>query len=503
MRPVGRRLSAVALLVSLVGATSVAAAHGREPIVGAITFDPADPEHLLVRTTWALLESHDDGATFTWRCAAAVGYDRTTEDPPIAIVESGETFAGTFDGVTHGSCAWSLVDDPDAVGEYAIDLERDPSDPRALWLLMSPGAADNRLVRSLDEGVSWDTVGVPRAGEPTFLAERMALAPSDPSRIYVSGAVPATSTTPMRAAFFYRSSDGGRTFAEREMPLEGEERNAHVLGVDPTDPDRVFLRMTRRVTDEMPERLLLSEDGGETWTLAASLLEITGLAISDDGQHVWVGGWDGAFLRSDARGAPGTFVPVATAPDLRVRCLSWRAPRGSLPGELWVCVDDIVGNFALGRSTDLGATLEPVWGFEDASPDTGCPRCTPVGIVCPEYWGDVVFDLGLRVDAGVTLDAALPFSRDAGVPTECIDGAVVEMDAGVGPDAGVARAPASCACAVAPRATALGSAAALFGGPLAWITLLASSRARRRESCRGRLGGRSMGDSAARRAGAV
>lgn len=472
MRGAGRHGRALAMLGVVAGTVTsqlwpgAAAAHGRQPMLGAITFDPTTPSHIVVRTTWAFLESHDDGASFTSRCAAAIGYDRTTEDPPISIASTGEIFAGTFDGIVHGGpdgCGWSLVADAEAAGEYAIDLDADPSDPRTLWAALSPGATPNRLVRSTDDGASWDVVGTPSGLDPIFLAERLALAPSDPLRVYVSGAVPSVP----RHAYFYRSVDGGRTFVERELPLEGEERNVHVLGVDPTDADRVFVRMTRRVTDEVPERLLVSDDGGDTWMLAASLLEITGFAISDDGTHAWVGGWDGAFLRSDAAGAPGSFAPVSTAPDLRVRCLSWRSATASRPGELWVCVDDIAGPFALARSSDLGQTLDPVWGFEDATPDTGCSRCTPVGVVCPEYWGDVAFDLGLRFDGGPRADAATSFDRDVGLPLECIDGAVVEMDAGLAADAGAAVAPGSCACrtrSASPRAGALWALAIAVAG---------------------------------------
>lgn len=476
MSPVWRAwLGALAALAALLSGNAPARAHGREPMVGAIAFDPGDPDHVVVRATWAILESRDGGASFTWRCAAAVGYDRTTEDPPVAVAEGGEIFAGTFDGIAHGGpdgCAWALVGDEDGVGQYAIDLERAPGDPRTLYAMMSPGAVDNTLLRSTDAGATWEVMGLPRPGTPVFLAERIALAPSDPMRVYVSGAVPATATDPLRHAFFLRSEDGGRTFVEHELPLEGEERNAHVLGVDPLDPDRVFLRMSRRVTDTVPERLLVSDDGGDTWALAATLLEITGFAMSEDGAHAWVGGWDGAFLRSDARGAAGTFAPVSTAPDLRVRCLAWRPGDSGRSGELWVCVDDLVGSFALGRSSDLGQTLTPVWGFEDATEDTGCGRCTPVGVLCPEYWGDVVFDLGLRVDAG-GLDASAPLSRDAGLPRECIDGDVPDLDGGVGMDTGGGGPippAAGCACgAAAPAARGARLPGAAAVGMLLWV----------------------------------
>src|SRR5262249_39719209 len=120
---------------------------------------------------------------------------------------------------------------------------------------------------------------------------------------------------------------------------------------------------------------------------------------------------------------------------LRVRCLSYR------PGELWICTDDVMGPFALGRSTDLGVTVDPLWTFRDSVNDVGCPACSQVGEECPAYWPDAEFDL-----APPTAGDALPPDLDAG------DGPCGDVDAGVGPmDGGVAPTPASCACGVASR----------------------------------------------------
>lgn len=472
-----RRAIGFLLAVLLAAPAGAASAHGREPMVGSIVFDPTDRDHLVARATWTLLESHDGGESWFGRCANAVGYDRTTEDPAIVIVASGEMVAGTFDGVVvshDDACQWSLSSDPDATGTYTIDVDRDPRDPRGVWAVQSPGSDDNTLIHSTDEGLTWDVVSIPgpRAtpDAPVLLLERVVLSPSDPMRVYVSGAVPASAASPMRHAFFYRSEDGGESFVGHEIPLETEERNAHVLAVDPTNADRIFMRMTRRVTDLVPERLLLSEDGGDTWSTVASLLEITGFAISDDGLRAWVGGWDGAFLRSTDRGL--TFAPVPSMPDLRVRCLSWRAADGAAPEELWVCVDDIVGPYAIARSLDGGDTLEGLWTFADASPATGCGECTPVGATCPIFWPDVVFDLGLRYDGG-TEDAFVPFDHDAGLPLACIDGAVLDMDAGTS-DAGPPPPSGNCGChAVAPRSR---PGLALFVA----LALLLARRERRR-----------------------
>jgi hypothetical protein len=436
---IARRLIALAVIASALALSpATARAHGREPSVGDIAFDPLDPDHLLVRATWAFLGTRDRGETFTWTCARAVGYDRTIEDPPIVLTASGRTLAGTFDGIAisdAAGCEYGLVTDDSIANLLIIDLALDPFDPHVVWAATSPGDRENTIARSPDEGVTWEPLA---SFETGVLLERLVLSPSDPLRMYASGVALRTATTPRRA-YVFRSIDGGRSFDRTEIPLvdvdrtDYGERNVHVLGVDPTNPDIVFARVTRRPTDMMPERLLRSDDGGLTFEMVLEIPEITGLAISEDGAMVWVGGWYGGLLRSTDHGL--TFDPLDAA--LRVRCLAYR------PGELWVCTDDVMGDYALGRSTDLGETVVPIWAFVDATPDVGCGMCTQVGGICPAYWPDVQFDLGLST---ASMMDARPPDPDASLPVSCFDGGVESLDAGAG------SVPAgSCGCRVATR----------------------------------------------------
>lgn len=448
------------------GAASRGLAHGRAPSVGLVAFDPVDRDHFVLRGTWALLTTDDGGASFHWTCAVAVDFDRTTEDPAVALTQSGRLAVGTFDGLRlSDASACDYADGPDATrGAFAIDVQTDPSDPRGLYVVRSPGDAPNTILHSVDEGASFQALTVPHE---TVLLERVRIAPSDTSRIYASGAVPTTSTT-SRQAFVFRSIDGGATWASTEIALlrEGEgidERNVHVLAVDPTDADRVFVRVTRRTTDDTPERLLLSEDGGITFRSVLEIPEITGVAISPDGAHVWAGSYYGGLERSDDGGR--TFAMLDA--DLRVRCLAARSD-GASGTELFVCADPFLSPYAVARSVDLGATLEPLWSLTDAVNDVRCSACTAVGAVCPLYWPDVVYDL------------ALPDGSDGGVAPEPIDGGAAALcdEAGVPIDASldgghVAPTRAStCGCRASSRApgamslTALGLV--LLG---AWIRL--------------------------------
>jgi hypothetical protein len=268
------------------------------------------------------------------------------------------------------------------------------------------------------------------------LLERVVPSPSDPMRVYASGVSLATATEP-RHAYVWYSTDGGHSFTPTEIPLidvdrtDYGERNVHVDAVDPTNPDIVFAHTVRRTTDMMDERLFRSEDGGHTFTLVVSMPEITGVALDEGGTRVWAGSWYGGFFRSTDNGRNFDTLDAT----LRVRCLSYR------PGELWICTDDVMGPFALGRSTDLGVTIEPLWTFQDSVDDTGCPLCTQVGELCPAFWPDVEFDLGLS-----TSGDAMPVDPDAAA-LACMDTGVLPPDAFVAPPA-----QASCGCVIESRA---------------------------------------------------
>ena len=480
MRPHARRISAVAATLGALALPGLAHAHGREPSVGQVAFDATDREHFLLRGTWALMTTHDGGESFTWTCAVAADFDRLTEDPPALITESGRVVLGTFDGLRVSSpeaCDYADAAAP-AWGAFAIDVQRDPHDARTFYVAMSPGDRANTLLRSRDEGASFEVVHTFDFG---LLLERVRLSPSDPLRMYVTGAVPRMGMEP-RHVFFHRSTDGGQTFTAIEIPLLEGERNAHVLAIDPMNAERALVRMTRAVTDETPERLLLTEDGGDTFRTVLEIREIIALAFAHDGTRVWAGSWQGGLYRSEDAGE--TFTPID--PDLRMRCLAERESEGG-GSELFLCVDELTNDYAVGRSLDGGDTIEPVWAFADVVNDTGCSACTVVGAVCPAYWPDVLYDIATigGVDGGPApgpTDVGTVMCGEGGVP---FDARLGSVDAATTPEGPTT----TCAC----RASSATGAGARGGSPLLvtglpLLGLLARRRPHRRSGSRGQAG---------------
>src|SRR5262249_22094278 len=113
------------------------------------------------------------------------------------------------------------------------------------------------------------------------------------------------------------SSDGGQTFQVHAVSLGAMEIGVSVLAVDPSDPERAFVR-TAASDPTLPERLLRTDDGGATLVDVMTLRGPSNVATSEDGGTVWIGGQDGVF-RSTDHGK--TFTAVPTAGVTQVACL--------------------------------------------------------------------------------------------------------------------------------------------------------------------------------------
>src|SRR5258705_12286642 len=62
--------------VAAMAAAGPARANGRFPAANLVAFDPGDPSHLVVSTTFGLLESRDRGGGFFLICRSALGPPR-------------------------------------------------------------------------------------------------------------------------------------------------------------------------------------------------------------------------------------------------------------------------------------------------------------------------------------------------------------------------------------------------------------------------------------------
>jgi len=421
--------------------SSRASANGRFPAASQLVVDPSDPARLAVRTTFGLMQSTDRGASFRWICERALGYEGVY-DPAIAVPGDGSLLIALPDGLSRSSdrgCVWKRAGAPVA-GEYIIDLAIDPNDPKRVVAITalaegSPMGSQAKLFESLDSGATFTrTVLLPE----DFRPQTVDLAKGAPKRIYASGLSPFA-----RFAMVVRSDDAGATWTEATFDI-ADGRGAYIAGVDPTNPDRLYLRIDGESADD----LLFSPDGAGSINKILSGPQLLGFAIAPDGKGVAAGG---PGMGVHVAGPDHSFKKVA---DHGVQCLTW-----STEG-LYACGRDPLDPFAIGRSTDGTSAFSTLLRLADLEP-LRCDKGTTTEDLCPAFWPEVSRLIGKTggVDAGPDATPMIDAGTDAGA------------------DAATPSTPPSddegCGCAVPGRGAAPTALVAL--------ALLAASGLRRRK----------------------
>jgi hypothetical protein len=455
-----------------------ALANGRMPSAHQLVFSPGDPTFVVMETTFGLLISKDGGSTFDWVCEASIGYGtRAAIDPSVGLTP-GHILAGLPQGLAESvdqGCSWSL-----ALGDPVIDLVVRPDDPHTALALTSSlstvgDAGENlyttRVLATHDDGAHWTQQGA--SIDPRVQVETIEVARSDPNRIYIGGATsePDPEGGVQRAAVVLASTDGGTSYTASTIALSGlfeaSQGAAFVSGTDPTNADRVYVRIGDLVVD----RLVVSDDGAATFrTTYQGNGPLLGFALASDGSKVFVGGPRDGVLVARAGGSDASvelqFVMQSRA---TVSCLAWSA------GTLYACMGEPQNAFLqqLGESSDDGATFAPRFFFSCMSGPLSCPGGAVVS-TCSGGLDLVRASIGVCPDAGSVADAGPDDAGGVGdatvLPDTGTDAAGISGD-----DAGAGspqprRPTASCGC---NTGTAEGTAG------VALLVLAAGAMARR------------------------
>jgi hypothetical protein len=448
--------------LALVCSTRDAHANGRFPLAQAFQSVPGgDGSTVFLRTTFGILVSRDAGTTWQWICERALGYEGSW-DPPIAVTRDGRLWVGLERGLVSTLDGCTIETATELAGEQVKDLTVDPKG-ETLWVLTGApekaGAIWRRSPPSTDGGAGgsarWQRMGaLPENINPMTIE----VAPSKPSRIYVSGQPYGTVR-----GWLWRSDDGGKTItgAANELAHSGP---FFIAAVDPKDPNRVLLRHLHTTGSTV----LVTADGGKTFKEVLAMdSAMFGFAKSPDGLTYFAGSGlakDGIF-RSTDRGEH--FERVSNH---GVLCLYDSPAGGGALERLFVCENPTtLGGPAIALSRDRGATVATIATFGDVrgpvacGGDAGADPSDARGGLCAAAWPEA---------RAAVLPRAPRIASDGG------DGAAADA----GADASSPRGPRStCACEVVGGAEK----------PLdhAWLTtgllpLLLWGRARRRRGSR-------------------
>jgi hypothetical protein len=298
-----------------------------------------------------------------------------SEVAPMVIVPDGLVVGTYYGGILRigaDGCSVAAAPAPLA-GRRVLDLAAD-SAGSTLWALLAPNAERRgSVLSSADAGKTWE-----EAGEIDAFGSALRAAPSDPRRLYVTAQVESDGGEAIHQLLV--SDDAGGEFSPHEVTLLDGEVRAYVLSVHPTDPERVFLRTLAGNPSE-PERLLASEDGGESFSQVASA--VGPLVLAFDKETVWLGGRDGLW-RSDDDGRSFRNVPQAPT---HIACL---VPAN---GSLLACGHQDL-EFGVFEMAAEGEQFRAALRFNEVTEPVSCGDDAPVVALCRSNFADWLEEQG-------------------------------------------------------------------------------------------------------------
>jgi len=369
-----------------------ARANGRFPEAQLIESVPGDPSTLFLRATFGVLVSRDAGKSWRWICERALGYEGQW-DPPVAATRDGRLWVGLEDGLvsTRDGCELDVAAELD--GHTVKDLTIDPKG-ETLWAITgAPGKKSFVWRRS--PGKAFERL----AGMDDTNFMTIEVAPSSPSRVYVSGQPYST----IRGQIF-RSDDGGMTFTSEKNDLAAD--GPFFIGaVDPRDPKRLLVRHLHAKGSD----LLVTRDGGKKFENVLTMTSaMFGFAKTADGTTYWAGSGlpEHGIFRSTDRGEHfenvsknGVLCLHAAAPDALFACQNAFTP----------------GAPAIAVSYDRGKSMTPLARFADIEGPVACASPDARASLCSGTWPETKALLTPTLDGDASPDARRPRRRkDAG-----------------------------------------------------------------------------------------
>lgn len=157
---------------------------------------------------------------------------------------------------------------PAIMGGRIDDIAVAETSPRTIYL----GAAAGGLWKSTDSGMTWTPLF---DNEPDPSIGAVAVAPSNPSIVWVGTGEANNRQSASWGDGVYKSTDGGTTWSH--MGLDDTQAIGRVV-IDPTNPDVVYVAAVGHLWGSNAERgLFKTADGGKTWNKVLFINDDTGV----------------------------------------------------------------------------------------------------------------------------------------------------------------------------------------------------------------------------------
>ncbi len=406
--------------------SGVAHANGRFPRAQRLTEVASDPDTLVLSATYGILVTTDRGETWRHLCELGFAFSVDELDPLVEIAGDGAMVVQVSRSLNRAEAPF--CDFAPTLGgggsERVADFALDRQDPTRLVALRlgrgESGGVENRLMVSEDSGVSFEALGAPLPVEAITFGLTFDAAPSDRTRLYVSGA------DAEDRGVLVRSSDGGDSFESVTLPLAPGEY-PYIAAVHPTDPDVLYVRTDAWTPDDdgvlrANDALLYSDDGGRTFReIHRAGAKLFGFALSPDGTQVLLAYGDPVEpSRAVDAAALGIYRAQVGEHEFSkiyagsVSCLSWSERA------LYACTSQTERGFALGVANDADFELddaEPFAALLDLTKVAGpveCPACSS-SAVCAETWSETCATFGnCETSSASTTECAAGAPANAG-----------------------------------------------------------------------------------------
>jgi photosystem II stability/assembly factor-like uncharacterized protein len=158
---------------------------------------------------------------------------------------------------------------PAAMGGRIDDFAVVENDPDTIYV----GSASGGVFKTVNGGTTWEPVF---DNESVSTIGDLAIAPSDPSNVWVGTGEANNRQSSSWGDGVYKSTDAGRTW--QHMGLAETQAIGRIV-IHPTDPNTVYVAAVGRLWGPSKERgVYKTTDGGKTWTQVLFVNEDTGVS---------------------------------------------------------------------------------------------------------------------------------------------------------------------------------------------------------------------------------